>query len=542
MKIRKTLLTTTLFLAGSTVALLADNSKAIEFYKTGRTEPAKAMLLQNLANGAGDKAEAAYYLGEIYKDAGQLDSAAYYYGIGKAANPDNLMNTIGELSVLEVTNPLDADQQFEALFNDKAVRKSPDLAALYVATAAAYKDRPIKAREYLDKARELDNKLASIYVLEADLQAASGDYNGAATNYEQAIMFDPDCKEAYVKYARIYAPISSDIAAEVLQRMLAQDPSSAVAHRELAEIYYDNGKLPSAARAYAEYINDAHVTVSEYARYATILFFNEDYTESKEIVTQALRQAPNDMVLNRLLFYNDFELGNTDAALSEAEKFFNSGYQESDFISQDYLYYGRLQIQEQQIPQGIALLQKALELNPDQLEIYQEIGAAYEDLGDFDDAIDNYTLFIQKSPEDQIQSSDYLKLGRAAYYAGNHVDSTAVNRHALQEVYFAKADSTFALMTERYPDSYQGYLWRARANSALDPETESGLAKPYYEKTIEVLDERGNGSPSIYIECYGYLGYYYYVKEDIERSKVYWEKILALDPDNEVAKRALSGM
>lgn len=90
MNIRKTLLTTTLFFAGTATALLADNGKAIEFYKTGRIEPAKAMLLQNLATGAGDKAEAAYYLGEIYKDANQLDSAAYYYGVGKAADRSRL--------------------------------------------------------------------------------------------------------------------------------------------------------------------------------------------------------------------------------------------------------------------------------------------------------------------------------------------------------------------------------------------------------------------------------------------------------------------
>ena len=199
MNIRKTLLTTTLFFAGTATALLADNGKAIEFYKTGRIEPAKAMLLQNLATGAGDKAEAAYYLGEIYKDANQLDSAAYYYGVGKAADPANLMNSIGELSLLKLKNPTAADQQFEALLSNKLNRKNPDLPSLYVAAAAAYKDRPIKAEEFLNKAKAMDKKLASIYVLEADMQAANKDYNGAAANYEQAITFDPNCKEAYVK-------------------------------------------------------------------------------------------------------------------------------------------------------------------------------------------------------------------------------------------------------------------------------------------------------------------------------------------------------
>lgn len=82
----------------------------------------------------------------------------------------------------------------------------------------------------------------------------------------------------------------------------------------------------------------------------------------------------------------------------------------------------------------------------------------------------------------------------------------------------------------------------ARVNSALDPETDKGVAKPFYEKTIEVLDAKGDGDPRIYIECYSYLGYYYYVKEDIENSKIYWEKILAIDPTNEIANRAMSGL
>ena len=542
MNIRKTLLTTTLFFAGTATALLADNGKAIEFYKTGRIEPAKAMLLQNLATGAGDKAEAPYYLGEIYKDANQLDSAAYYYGVGKAADPANLMNSIGELSLLKLKNPTAADQQFEALLSNKLNRKNPDLPSLYVAAAAAYKDRPIKAEEFLNKAKAMDKKLASIYVLEADMQAANKDYNGAAANYEQAITFDPNCKEAYVKYARIYAPINSEVAAEVLNRLLAHDPSSAVAHRELAEIYYKDGKLLKAAEAYAEYINDAHVSTSDYARYATILFFKGDYAKSKEIVEQALPKTPRDLVLNRLMFYNDFELGKKEAARSEADKFFNAGYEAADFIGQDYLYYGRLLIQDKQFQQGIAQLQKALELDPGKIELYQEIGSAYEGMNDYDNAIANFSLYIQKAPEDQVQVADYFNLGKAAYYAGSEMDTTAALYHTKRAAYFAKADSMFSFVAEKVPDSYLGHFWRARVNSALDPETDQGLAKPFYEKTIEVLDAKGDGDPRIYIECYSYLGYYYYVKEDIENSKIYWEKILAIDPTNEIANRAMSGL
>ena len=509
MNIRKTMLATTLFFAGSATALLADNSKAIEFYKTGRIEPAKAMLLQNIANGAGDKAEAAYYLGEIYKEANQLDSAASYYNMGKQADPANQMNVIGELSLLKMTNPLEADTKFDELLNNKINRKNPEL---FVAAAAVYKDRPIKAQQFLDQARALDKKLASIYVLMADVQAANKDYNGAAANYEQALSFDPNCKEAYVKYARIYAPINASVAADVLNRMLAQDPSSAVAHRELAEIYYQEGQLLKAAEAYAEYINDPYVSTSDYARYATILFFKKDYEKSKEIVNLALQKDPQNMVLNRLLFYNDADLKNDDAALSEAEAFFNAGYPTEDYISQDYLYYGRLLINNKQT------------------------------IDNYDSAIANYSLYIQHMPEEEVQVTDYYNIGRAAYFAGSSIDTTVTDYAVKQKAYLNKADSMFAFVAEKVPDSYLGYFWRARVQSALDPETTEGLAKPYYEKTIEVLDAQGDDRPQIYIECYSYLGYYYFVKEDVANSKTYWEKILAIDPEHEVAKRALEAM
>mgnify|MGYP000802141154 CR=1 FL=1 len=68
-------------------------------------------------------------------------------------------------------------------------------------------------------------------------------------------------------------------------------------------------------------------------------------------------------------------------------------------------------------------------------------------------------------------------------------------------------------------------------------------AKPYYEKVAEMLlaknEPRYN---SALIECYSYLGYYYLLKSDYPVSKEYWNKILAIDPTNATAKKALDGI
>ena len=41
---------------------------------------------------------------------------------------------------------------------------------------------------------------------------------------------------------------------------------------------------------------------------------------------------------------------------------------------------------------------------------------------------------------------------------------------------------------------------------------------------------------------YSYLGYYYLLKSDYPTSKEFWNKILAIDPTNATAKKALEGI
>lgn len=105
--------------------------------------------------------------------------------------------------------------------------------------------------------------------------------------------------------------------------------------------------------------------------------------------------------------------------------------------------------------------------------------------------------------------------------------------------YLKKADEIFAEISQRVPDNYLGYFWRARTNAMADPESTEGLAKPYYESALALLETKADASKSLIIECESYLGYYHFLKKDYEQSKVYWNKILQLDPENAIAKQAL---
>ena len=215
---------------GATSLFAEDNGKAIDYYKVGMYGEAKKELLANLQSGKTDKAEVCYYLGELYSAQNMKDSAAYYYKEGIVADPDYVLNSIGELK-LDLANNPNADKAFSGFLTGKN-KKNP---AVYIAIARAY--LPVstaKAMEYMEQARAVAPKSPDVFILEGDILAAKKQYGDAASRYEQAIYFDNKCKEAYFKYAKIYSRSNPQYAIDMLNKLIEMDPEYTVAYGELA--------------------------------------------------------------------------------------------------------------------------------------------------------------------------------------------------------------------------------------------------------------------------------------------------------------------
>ena len=160
------------------------------------------------------------------------------------------------------------------------------------------------------------------------------------------------------------------------------------------------------------------------------------------------------------------------------------------------------------------------------------------------EAIAAFNKYVETLPEEQKTPDLTFEVGRLYYAEGTTADSVNYTPEMKKEA-LLQADSAFAKLAELVPDNYLGNFWRARTNSALDPETTEGLAKPYYEQVAAMLEEKAKTEPRYnrtIIECYRYLGYYYLVTEDYEKSKEYWNKILTIDPEDAIATKALEGI
>jgi tetratricopeptide (TPR) repeat protein len=99
-------------------------------------------------------------------------------------------------------------------------------------------------------------------------------------------------------------------------------------------------------------------------------------------------------------------------------------------------------------------------------------------------------------------------------------------------------DSVFAIYTDKYPDDILGWYMRGIINATVDSTGKDALAKPYYDKVIQIGEaSTDTGKVKLQlINSYRYnVAYYYTNKNDIPTALGYVEKTLKIDPTNEAA-------
>ncbi|MDR1543103.1 MAG: tetratricopeptide repeat protein [Prevotellaceae bacterium] len=534
---KKLILTNLLLVVSAVFAFANTNSKAVEYFNFGLNKAAKNMLLENVNSGTQtlqELSEAYYYLGEIaFAEHNRVD-AEQYYKKGEEADPTNIFNKIGLVKLDLKINAAVAEKSLAALVK---INKKDMLAQ--VAAVRAYIDNRLfdKAQQQIAAAKKVNAKYAPLFVAEGDLLAQKNEIGEAGNRYETAILFDKNCKEAYVKYARFFTKLNPTAAIEKLTELLALDENSPLTYRELGEVYYQNSRYTDAANAYEKYVKNDKYSVNDLSKYAIILYSKgtkEDYEKSLEIINSALKYEPDNKLLNRLYVYNKAELKDS-LALDYSNDFLK--LPNVNFVAQDYIYNARLLNAKGLKDEAVAQYEKALQIDTANTEIYKELSNVYYLNRQYPQAIENYKKFIQKSDNTNTTANVNFSLVLGQYcYVAAYADSTT------RQIYCAEGDTALAYVIEMAPRTYLGYFWRARIQNLLDPESKLGLAKPYYEAAAEILAQDPAKNSKNLIECYRSLGAYYFEQKDYKTTKSFQEKILELNPTDENAIEALNMM
>lgn len=393
------------------------------------------------------------------------------------------------------------------------------------------------AREYANMAIEKgkDNKgKALAYILLGDIAALSDEGGGAASQYQQAMLLDPQNPTGYIKYAAVYRKVDPEGSVAVLEKLRQVQPDYPV-DAEAGHFFYGANKFDKAVEYYGK-VDMNQLKENYLTEYATAALLMADSKKSLEVSLFGVNKNPRDAAMNRITFYNYTDLKDYKNAIKYADALFNRS-DSAKISARDHQYYGYALMGDSAFDQAIDQFKQALEMNANLNDVRKQLSDAYLAKNDFTNGLAYYDEYLSKIEKPSVTDLDGLAMLYMQQAAS--IDSLTTEKVNLLK----KADEIYArIITDSPSNKLYATRQRARINSLLDPETTQGLAKPYYEEYAQLVQAEHADNPKLLIEPYQYLGYYYFVKEDNATAKSYYEKIKAIDPQNAVANQVLEAL
>ena len=413
-------------------------------------------------------------------------------------------------------------------------KNKKDAAALIKVARAFYEQKDtanaILFANYANEAGKPKYQYAPAYLLLGDIEATYGTDGGKAAGfYNQAITFDPKNPEGYKKWAMVYRKISPSQAAKKLQDMKANCPNEDVdgftGHMYMLvndeKNAYESYKKADISKLDKAYLNE----------YVRASYFTGHFDDALKAAEAGLKLEPRNPTFNRLAMFSNYELKNYDAAKAYIHKYFNET-DSAKFSEYDHFYTALIYQALEDKENMYAQYDKALELVNDSSmikrhAILKSVSDSYLKDQQFENAIKYYQDYLACKPD--LNSDDHE--GLAKIYS-KYADFDEPRKPEL----VGKAIAAYKAMGEKFPIQaiYAAYQC-ASMNNKLDKTGEKGLAKPDYQKVVDLLAgkaDRDNSENTMLKYSYHYLmsNAFIYGKNKA-LAKEYADKILAIDPE-----------
>lgn len=524
-----------------------------------RYEAAASDFVTLIAKDA-SKGENYFYYGENFFKNDDLDNANAQYQKGSEVNATNPLNYVGLGKVLWYRGK-EADAK--TMFFKAASLSANKNAEVMRKTAEAYIYAPNKnldeAIKLLNEAIKLDGKNAMNYILLGDAQLEKNPTDGSMPikSYQKASELNPKSTLGILREGKLYQRGRNyQLALDYYNKAIGIDPTFAPAHREIAEVYMLAGKSAKAIESWKKYLELNNSNDARY-RYMTALFYNKQFADAITEGENLKKSGYNNYTIERLLGWAYAEMGNKNdttaysKGLRSLNQFFELTKDKANFkyLPNDYKFKGMLLSKTGKDSLGTLEIEKAIALDPTaNCELWADIARIWNKAKNYNKSITAWEKRMTCTKA--MGGQDYFELGRSSYFAGNAKIKEASTikdpkakaaKEAEATPYYVKADSCFSKLIQLSPTFAAGYFWRGRSSSQLDPTSSSGLAKPYYEKGLELAkpEEKTGTYKANVIEALEYLGYYYFVKGSNKANAdadKYFNEVKTMDPTNEKAK------
>jgi len=384
--------------------------------------------------------------------------------------------------------------------------------------------------EMVQKALKKEKNSSSLYVILGNLYLAKHDGTEAYRAYQAAIDKDDANAEAYYQLGLIFlSQKNTDLFIQNFKKAVSSDNRYAPAWYEL--YYYSRYTDPATAMSYfKEYTNHSDKSVDQDYGYTDLLYLNRDYANAIQHANTLIKSEGEKVQprIHKLIAYSMAGLRDSVNAITHMQDYFHSE-NDSNVIVKDFeLMADLFSSQPGREDSVMKYYRKAAEISEDSLarrnyfkelarlsNLKQDYGAEAMWRGRFYD--NNF----------QAKNIDLFNWGLASYRAED----------------YHQADSVFGLYIAKYPEQGFGYYWRARSNAAIDTTLAEGLAIPYYQKLVSMIenDTLNATSKKWMLEAYSYLAAYETnTEKDYKEAIGYFDRILEIDPQNDNAKKYIS--
>ena len=479
----------------------------------------KAKQLFLSLKGDEQSLESYLYLGNVYLNLDQTDSAQFYYQKAELASDAFGSLAKARLAILANKDSNEVKSHIEKALSQSR-RRNPEV--FFQAAYLSFQPKPSNVKQFIPyciEAHKMSPNNHYYTLILGDLYLALGEGGKAMSKYEDVVAADPKNVLANIRIGGLYyASMNYPMAIEFYEKANALNPNFSIAHKELGELYYHTRQNEKAADEFKKYIllndNDARIK----ATYSGFLFQLKDYQKAIDEINVFKATDSTNYAFYRILAYCNYELKKYKEAQASIDQFWKySG--KNKITATDYGYAGKIAGANNDTTAALKNLKTAVMLDTNNADLQSEYAKTLYNSKRYTESISEYKRRI--GMRKQAGSLDYYYLGRA-YYANNE---------------FVSADTSFADFSRIQPKSPDGYLWRAKSMLELeDKENLKGLSSTNYLKYIELASTDVARNKSNLVSAYTYLAYVALTQKDNVKAKEYFGKLLELEPENKNAQ------
>lgn len=508
----------------ASIQLNAQSLKEAIKLTEGEKFPKASAAFAQLIKADPSNAQNYFYCANNYFKWGKTDSAKIIYNQGIAAAPKSAINYAGLGQVQWALN----DTAEGAANMNKALLlcKSKDILVINKVADAyinyTYKKIPT-AQALLAKGEKKFYKNTDLHILKGDAYLLNNQTSEAFSSYETAYDLDSTSFTVLLKLGNVMAGAQQyGKALDYLVAINIMDSTFVPAYKEKAYMCEQMKDYALAIEQLKKYLSYNENTATR-TDLAFDYYLNDEFRNALQEINTIQSTDTSNIRLYRLAANSYYELASYDSCAANMQKFIERAPQDTSIriSSKDYMVYGKSLAKTVQDSMAVIYLKKALELSPNLIDLYSDLGNSYAKLKNYPEAVKYHELKILNKKE-KSDVRDYNALANAFY----------------QNKEYEKADSIYKKVIELKPEGYNGYLMRARCNDRLDPERSTGRAIPHYELVFQKADPEKN-KKDIVNGLY-YCGIHYIKIKEYKKAKEVYLKIIAIEPESPEANKFLN--